>query len=198
MGKARVAPVDMWPSATTSHEPPPIWRSGAWRVAAVLALVIGSALLIKQGLLHSGSTTGQGAPRTIAGPDGSAPLAAGPRAVYLHDGTLWSVLGSGAGLAQRLTPASVRVGGWAGSPDGRLVAYVDASSGRIHVIRSDHQSGQSIGSAGGLAMRANPAGSPGGTHIAYVARAAGGQTTPRLMTADGRNDVAVGSPAGGA
>ncbi|HZC76979.1 MAG TPA: zf-HC2 domain-containing protein, partial [Ktedonobacterales bacterium] len=191
--KAPVAPAAQHVRSTTKHQSPPVWRSGAWRVAAVLALVIGSALLIKQGLLHSGTTTGQGAPRTIAGPDSSAPLAAGPRAVYLHDGTLWSVLSSGAGLAQRLTPASVRVGGWAVSPDGRLVAYVDAASGRIHVIRSDHQSDQSIGSAGGLAMRANPAWSPDGTHIAYVARAAGGQTTLRLMNADGSNDVAVGS-----
>jgi WD40 repeat protein len=193
--KAPVAPAAQHAGSTTRHQSPPVWRSGAWRVAAVLALVIGSALLIKQGLLHSGTTTGQGAPRTIAGPDSSAPLAAGPRAVYLREGTLWSVLGSGAGLAQRLTPASVRVGGWAVSPDGQLVAYVDANSGRIHVIRSDHQSDQSIGNAGGLAMRANPAWSPDGTHIAYVARAAGGQSTLRLMNADGSNDVAVGSHA---
>src|SRR5260221_14613976 len=117
MGKARVAPVDMWPSATTSHEPPPIWRSGAWRVAAVLALVIGSALLIKQGLLHSGSTTGQGAPRTIAGPDGSAPLAATPRPAYLHAGPLRSALRTGPPLAHPPTPASARAGGWPGSPD---------------------------------------------------------------------------------
>src|SRR5258706_12489390 len=72
--KAPVAPAAQQARSTTRHQSPPIWRSGAWRVAAVLALVIGSALLIKQGLLPSRATTGHGGPGPTTGPACQAPL----------------------------------------------------------------------------------------------------------------------------
>lgn len=179
----------------------------ALQTAAVLALILGSALLIKQGFLHSRGTTGQSVTQTYgAPPQNSAPLSAGARVVYEHDGALWSAPEAGPEVAQRLTPAGVLVGGWSVSPDGTLVAYVDEQSGRLLVIRSDDQNNyvvaQHIASGklatsfwatdAGTAINAGIAWAPNGERIAYLA---GGTsttaTTLHLVNVDGSNDVVV-------
>src|SRR5258708_18484207 len=71
--KAPVAPAAQQARSTTRHQSPPIWRSGAWRVAAVLGPVVRSAPLLQPGLLHSCSTTRHGGPRPPAPPPGRAP-----------------------------------------------------------------------------------------------------------------------------
>lgn len=184
----------------------PPWRRVALQTAAVLALLLGSALLIKQGLLHSGGTTGQG-PQTIGGHI-VAPLAAGPRAVYEHGGALWSAPENGPGLAQQLTPAGVRVAGWAVAPDGHTIAYVNAADGSIHIIRSDDQNDRAIaaGTSGmlpagfwsskaGAAVAAGLSWSPNGKQLAYVAADSSGQTVLHIVNVDGTHNASWGGAA---
>ncbi|MGZ3676341.1 MAG: zf-HC2 domain-containing protein [Ktedonobacterales bacterium] len=179
----------------------------ALQTAAVLALILGSALLIKQGFFHSGGTTGQGVTQTYgAAPQNGAPLSAGARVVYKHDGALWSAPEAGPQVAQRLTPAGVLVGGWSVSPDGTLVAYVDEHSGRLLVIRSDDQNNHVVGQVlasnkvnaafwetdAGAAIDAGIAWAPNGERIAYLA--AGVSTTAtrlHLVNVDGSNDAVI-------
>ena len=52
---------------TRAHRAPPGWPRVALQTAAVFVLLLGSALLLKQGLFHSGTTTG-GSTRTIGNP----------------------------------------------------------------------------------------------------------------------------------
>ncbi|MGH2515256.1 MAG: hypothetical protein ACRDHP_06335, partial [Ktedonobacterales bacterium] len=184
----------------------PPWRRVALQSAAVLALLVGSALLIKQGLLYSGGTTGH-SQQTIGGHGGVVPLAAGPRAVYLRGGALWSMPENGPGLAQQLTPAGVRVAGWAVSPNGRSVAYVNATDGSIHVIRSDDQNDHALpgtsgtlpagfwSSTAGQAVAAGLSWSPDGKSLAYVAADGSGQTVLHIVSADGKANAAWGSAA---
>lgn len=184
------------------------WPRRGLQIAAALALILGSALLVTQGLLHSSPSGRRSQPITISGNGQQAPLAAGNRVVYLRGGVLWSAPETGAGVAQRLSPAGTRVAGWGVSPDGQLVAYIDAASGRIHVIRGDGQSDQLIGStsvtaqtsdfwntAAGQAVSASVVWSPNGEQIAYIAATSPTTTTLRLMNADGTNDRAVDSSA---
>ena len=188
------------------------WPRHGLQIAAALALVLGSALLVTQGLLHSSSPSSRRTqPITISGNGQQAPLAAGNRVVYLRAGMLWSAPENGVGVAQRLSPAGTRVAGWAVSPGGQLVAYIDAASGRIHVIRSDGQSDQLVGSspvapqssenwnnAAGQAARGGIVWSPDGQQIAYVAATSPSTTTLRVMNADGTNDRAVDGAGGDA
>lgn len=181
------------------------WPRRGLQIAAALALVLGSALLVTQGLLHSSPSSRRAQqPITISGNGQQAPLAAGNRVVYLRAGMLWSAPENGVGLAQRLSPAGTRVAGWSVSPDGQLVAYIDAASGSIHVMRGDGQGDQIVGSAiiaaqtsgvwstaAGQAARAGIVWSPNGEQIAYIAATSATTTTVRLMNADGTNDRAV-------
>jgi len=161
-------------------------------VAAALTLTLGAALLFRQGLFPSGATTDAGRTTTIGNPGQTgAPLSAGPRLVYPHDGILWSAPENGPGLAQPLTPTNITVGGWAVAPlagdsGARLVAYIDARTGAVHVIRSDGQSDRTLdatasGTAGGLSW------SPDGARLAYLAP----DGTLHLMNADGTANQAI-------
>lgn len=176
---------------------PPHWGRIALQTAAVFVILVGSALLLKQGLFHSGpSTARHGSTPVIGNPNpNDAPLAAGNRVVYEHDGALWSAPESGPGLAQRLTPSNVQVSSvWSVSPDGKYVVYAEAGSGRLHVIRADRQGDTPLSSASALCSGAgicsvHPAlvWSPDGTRIAY--QAADG--TLHVVNADGTNDQAI-------
>lgn len=188
---------------------PATWPQRGLQIAAALALVLGSALLVTQGLLHSSPSSRRGQPITISGNGQQAPLAAGNRVVYQRAGILWSAPEAGVGLAQRLSPGGTSVAGWAVSPDGQRIAYIDAASGRIHIIRADGQSDQSLGSSSVLASgsgfwrsdagRAVSAGvvwSPSGEQIAFVAATSPSTTALHLMNADGTNDRVVDDGAG--
>jgi hypothetical protein len=167
---------------------PPGWARGAL-AAAVALLFFGSALLIKQGLLYSATPSARST-TVLNGNPGTHPLAAGARVVYERGGALWSVLVSGNGQADQLTPKGIRVGAWSASLDGTQVAYVDLATGRIHVIRSDDQDDQATSSVAITADGAVLAWSPDGLRIAYLAPA-GGSTTLRIVNADGSGDLAV-------
>ena len=195
------AGADPLPAHVRSSSPP--WKRVALQSAAVLALLLGSALLIKQGLLHTDTTSGQSSVLTVGGPHDKAPLSAGIRAVYERGGTLWSVSESGPELAKQLTPSGVTVAGWAVSPNGQLIAYAD-SAGRIHVIRSDDQSDHVIGQLSAQALTSGfwdtPVGravshgivwSPDGGDIAYIAVDASSHVALHVMTSGGTKDVAV-------
>lgn len=178
----------------------------ALQTAAVLALILGSALLIKQGFFHSGGTVRQSVTQTYgAPPQNSMPLSAGARVIYEHDGALWSAPEAGPGVAQRLTPEGVRAGGWSVSPDGALVAYIDEQSGRLLVIRSDDQNNHVAGSVvaagkldarlwgtdAGKAITAGIAWAPNGERIAYLAGTSPTATALHIANVDGSNDVAI-------
>ncbi|HEX9414704.1 MAG TPA: zf-HC2 domain-containing protein, partial [Ktedonobacterales bacterium] len=135
------------PTGAPRHGPggAPPWVRVAISAAAAVAIVVGSALLIKQGLSHSPTAHTPGI--CVDGcPNGyrPKPLAAGPRVVFLRDGALWSAPEQGTGAAQ-LTPTTVVVApGWTVAPlhdgsGGDSVAYIDLKTGALHVVRSDDQ-----------------------------------------------------------
>jgi Tol biopolymer transport system component len=82
-----------------------------------------------------------------AGPQGTIPLSAGLRFVFLRGGSLWSVLTeSNNPQPERLTPGNVTVApNWAvrspstGSSAGDMLAYIDLQTAIVHTIRSDGQ-----------------------------------------------------------
>jgi Tol biopolymer transport system component len=165
----------------------PSWPRVALQLAAVFALILGSALLVKQGLFPSGNQQTSTSTRTIGDPGSGVPLAAGSRLVYARDGALWSAPENGPGLAQRLTPAGVSVGVWSVSPNGRHVAYADAH-GALHTIRSDGLSDTTIVSASSAISML--AWSPTGDQLAYVRSGAAGDAL-HLVNATGANDRAL-------
>src|SRR5262249_26639881 len=150
----------------------------------------GSALLIKQGLFPPAPSGGHSS-QTLGGSPDVKPLAQGPRVVYAHDGSLWSAPENGPGVAERLTPTGIRVGVWTIAPDGAHVAYVDAATGRIHVIRSDDQDDVATDSSSITTDGAALVWSPDGIRIAYLAGQPGGPMALHLMNADGTNDLAI-------
>ncbi|MEO7001212.1 MAG: zf-HC2 domain-containing protein [Ktedonobacterales bacterium] len=193
-----------------------VWAGVLAPVAAVVLLALGATLLFRQGLLpFQGTSSGRGTTTTIGGynPTG-APLAAGPRLVFAHDGALWSAPQHGPaadglpGAAQRLTPTSAHVISWQAAPAANgahatLIAYIDGNTGALHLVRSDSQDDHAIGSVtatAGAAFWASAAGhatlagltwSPDGTQLAYLHAAANGAISLHVMHADGSHDTVV-------
>ena len=196
----------------TERTGPPAWARTAV-AAALVVVVVGSALLFWQGHLHPGKTTSPGTISNIGGYHGGTPLAAGVRVVYAHDGALWSAHEQGTSVAQRLTPPNVVVGsGWAVAPlngraGGELVAYVDLKTGALHVVRSDDQRDHTVGhslvpaASASAAFWATPEGqailgsltwSPDGTFIAALADVTGtGRLSLVVLAADGSAERSV-------
>ncbi|MBF6590588.1 MAG: zf-HC2 domain-containing protein [Ktedonobacterales bacterium] len=194
----------------------PPWARVALPAAAAVALALGGGYAALHRAPSSRTTTGHGI-STFGDPgQNGIPLAAGPRVVYERSGTLWSAQERGGSLAQALTPQGTRVAGWAVSPlvsasNARLVVYVDARTGAIHLIRSDGQGDRVIGSvsggitldasfwasARGQAINAGLSWSPDAARIAYLATDATGNMRLHVMNADGSNDQAItaGAPA---
>lgn len=179
---------------------PPGWVRVALQTAAVFVLLFGSALLLRQGLLYSATTSTRGPTQNLGGPAGQGiPLAAGPRVVYARAGALWSAAEYGPELAQRLTSSAVNVGqSWAVSTDGSRLAYVDVRTGDLHVVRADGQSDHTIAALGRQCGPAAASGcaatgatrivwSPDGTQLAYVTQV--GALT--LVNSDGTNPRAI-------
>ncbi len=167
------------------------WQRSALQAAAVFVLVVGAALLIKQGLFSSGRPTGSVSTSTIGNPQPTGvPLAAGNRLVFIHANALWSAPETGPALAQQLTPSGIDVAGFAVAPDGRHVAYVDGIHGAIHVIRSDAQRDTTIVQGNGFQILSAPVWSPDGQQIAYVANSSTGPGL-HLINSSGTNDRLV-------
>jgi Tol biopolymer transport system component len=178
------------------HPNSPLWSKALLPIAASVALALLLTVLARQGIFL-GSANNHPVATTVpfSGPgQNNAPLAAGPRAVYLRDGRLWSAPEQGPGIAQPLTPGSVTVGAWAVSPlDGasgaQRVIYIDTETNALHLIRSDGQSDKALGvkASGGLSW------SPDGARLAYYAPGDNSATTLHMMNADGSGDRAIGS-----
>lgn len=209
--------VDGRPAALRTRGGAPPWTRVALSAAAVLVLMLGSALLIKQGFSHP-DRAGRLTISQVGQPGGIAPLAAGARVVYARDGALWSAPEHGPGLASQLTPGGVVVGaGWAVAPlangsGGSHVAYIDLKTGRVHIVRSDDQQDHIVGgavapavmiapsfwtSAEGQTILAGLAWSPDGSQLAYLADVAGtGTTTVIVVHADGTATATIDAVAG--
>lgn len=180
-----------------AHAGSPLWSRVLLPAAAILALTLGTAVMMKQGFAVFSSNTASGTTSTLGNPGNSGiPLAAGPRVVYLHDGILWSAPESGPGLKQPLTASGtsgVTVGTWSVSPNGQLVAYVDLRSGKLHVVRSDGLSDHAVAAnvTSGLAW------SPDSARVAYLT---GGQGKHLLhaVNSDGSNDLTLSTSHGDA
>jgi WD40 repeat protein len=195
------------------HGSAPPWARVAASVAAAIVVLAGSALLLKQGLSHSDRATHHGISSVAAYPN-QTPLAAGPRVVYQRDGALWSAPDHGAGAARQLTPQGEVVGeGWVVAPARDAVAYIDETTGALHIIASNDQRDHVVGAGARLVARAalgtiwsSPEGqailsglvwSPDGTQIAYLSDpSATGQVTLRVAPADGTRTPTTISPAG--
>ncbi|HKT38381.1 MAG TPA: zf-HC2 domain-containing protein, partial [Ktedonobacterales bacterium] len=181
-------------AAGRSHGASPGWARVALLVAAVVALVVGPALLIKQGFFSRGASSVAVGTQTYGNPPPSGvPLAAGLRLVYAHDGAIRSAPEHGVGAAQRLTSTGVSVGAWSVAPDGKHIAYVDLRTHTLHVVRSDGQSDHSIatlpadGASSALTMMAW---APNSQLVAYVTRIAGG-TALHVVNMNGSNGQQV-------
>jgi anti-sigma factor RsiW len=177
--------------------------SAALVAAAMLVVALGGALLFRQGVFGSQQANIPGGTTAIGNiGSGVAPLTAGPRLVYARDGALWSVPESGSPTAQQLTSAGMQVAGWNLSPNGRMVIYIDARSGDLHVVRADRLNDTVVGTVtGGKAPLAGfwdtPAGmaiagglvwSPDNTRVAYLAQSGTGVALHE-MNATGAADV---------
>ena len=176
--------------------------TAALAAAAMLVLTLGGALLFRQGVLGPHQVNKSGTTTTIGNNGGVTPLSAGPRLVYERAGALWSAPASGVGLPRQLTPAGIQVAGWSVSPNGRMVAYIDALTGKVHTIRSDALSDTVVGtvtggqspvanfwsSPAGMAVAGGLAWSPDNTRIAYVAQSGAGVAL-HVMNATGAADV---------
>jgi WD40 repeat protein len=177
------------------YQSPPRWTRVALQSAAVLAIIIGSALLFKQGFFHSSpTTTGHTSTPIIGNNPQTAPLPAGSRVVYEHNGALWSAPEVGPGVGEQLTPINIQVGNiWSVSPDGRLVAYIEAATGRIHVIRADRlndvafASYSAVCSNSSCAVHPTLVWSPDGNYLAYLSI----DGTLHVVNADGSLDRIV-------
>ncbi len=181
------------------------WQRMALRLAvaaAVLVIVLGSALAVK---------TWQSQPSDSVFPTFdladpvTGPLAAGNRAVYLHDGRLWSAPENGPQSRSPLTDTSVRVApGWAvapaAGPDGaHHLAYIDLKTGTLHIIQTDDRGDLTVGrvapanaplstfwqSAEGQAILAGLAWSPDARQLAFVADRDGAGAALWVANADG-------------
>ena len=169
-------------------------------VAAALILALGVSAFFSQGFGVFGATRSPGQSTDVRGAPNfsTAPLAAGARLVFAHDGALWSAAEAGPtgapGAAERLTPPSVNVIVWSVSPitnghGGAWIAYVDANTGALHLVRSDRQGDQIVDAVTtppakghtlnaafwakgvGAALRAQLSWSPTGQRLAYVVAA---------------------------
>ena len=83
------------------HPNSPLWSKALLPIAATVALALLLTVLARQGVLPFGATNHSVATTVpFSGPgQNGAPLAAGPRVVYLRDGRLWSAPEQGPGQA---------------------------------------------------------------------------------------------------
>jgi hypothetical protein len=182
------------------------WQRVAMRLAvaaAVLVLVLGSALAAKN-LLQKQPQAAAVPTFDLAGPV-TGPLAAGERAVYLHDGRLWSAPENGPQTRSPLTDTSVTVApGWAVAPaagpnGAHHLAYIDLKTGTLHIIQTDDRNDLTVGrvapqganldafwqSAEGKAVLAGLAWASDARQMAFVADPDGAGAALWIVNADG-------------
>ncbi len=215
------------PHPTVKVETPPTRRRS--RSSRTLIATIAAALIIAIGLgtfagisflSRQGQTPAHPGFTPIENPQqGSGPLSAGIRVVYLRDNVLWSERADGTSTQpDQLTPPNVNVApGWVvamlpGRTTGNMLAYIDLKKASVHIIRSDGQEDTTINQPL-LNASVSPASiqdtatwatisnsltwSPDGTRLAFVADPTGsGQTQLYIYsTATGKTTrVAVTMP----
>ncbi len=183
--------------------------------AAVLVLVLGSALVAKN-LLQQQPPAAAVPTFDPAGPV-TGPLAAGNRAVYLHNGRLWSAPENGPQVRLPLTDTTVTVApGWAVAPaagpnGAHHLAYIDLKTGTLHIIQTDDRGDLTVGrvapananlaafwqSAEGKAVLAGLAWAPDARQLAFVADRNGAGAALWVANADGSAARPVSSAAAG-
>jgi WD40 repeat protein len=122
-------------------------------IAAALVMAIGLGTVAGIFFLsHQPSRSSHGGFTPIENPQqGSGPLSAGIRVVYLRDNALWSERADGTSTQpDQLTPPNVSVApGWVvamlpGRTTGNMLAYIDLKKASVHIIRSDSQEDTTI------------------------------------------------------
>lgn len=192
------------------------WARVALSAAAAVTVMVGSALLIKQGLSRTAATGGHAnGISEIGNVPGQQPLSVGNRVIFARGGALWSAPEHGVGLAKQLTPAGVNVApGWTIVPAGATsggdsIAYIDLKTGRLHIVRSDDQRDHTVGQplapgatlgatfwsgAQGQAILSGLSWAPNGSALAYLADDGSGHTSLYVATMSGTNVTRVTTP----
>ncbi len=182
------------------------WARVGLPAAAAVMMAIGGGYVA----LHSSGTNAQSVVKTVGGQHQSGiPFPVGPRVVYERGGILWSAPQPGTAPAHNLSSKNGHVAGWAVSPlagasNGRYVAYIDAQTGALHVIRSDGQNDQIVGhvsatsldssfwsGATGQAISQSIAWAPDGLRLAYLATDGSGNLTLHVVHFDGTHAQTV-------
>jgi hypothetical protein len=193
------------------------WQRMALRMAvaaAILVLLLGSTLMIKNMLQAHPSVTKNTPDFGLADPV-KGPLPAGNRVVYLHDNRLWSAPDAGEQARSPLTGTGVQVApGWTVAPSvgpdhTHHVAYLDLKTGTLHFIQTDDSNDLLVGrvaptganlpafwqSDEGQAILAGLAWAPDARQMAFVADPDGKGAALWLVNADGSAARAVSGPA---
>jgi Tol biopolymer transport system component len=196
------------------ENPPSLGRvwlmRGALPAAALLAVGLGAGLAVHARIGSGPSANASQTPNTIgAPPNFTYPLAAGQRLLFLRGGILWSAPESPANSAisasapQQLTPTNAQVAAWSVSPasqgaGGKLVAWIDAKTGQLHLVRADGLTDTvvaRVAPVGQTLSQATLSGlvwSPDGAQLAFVSQDTNGAYMMRVLTVSGP-DTATGA-----
>ena len=152
---AQTSPNPALRPSTPVPQSPRTRRKGTWglvimqaTIAAALLLTLGVGSLIAWNIWSQGNSTAKNihsiTPPVSAPQQGSGPLSAGMRFVFLRNGVLWSTPADGTTSAHQLTPEHVTVAAnWVvssplpGRYAGDMLAYIDLQQARLHTLRSD-------------------------------------------------------------
>jgi hypothetical protein len=191
------------------------WGMRVVQMAAAVVVLVGATMLVRQGLMmRSPGLQSAGGNGVVPAGQVRGPIPSGARFIYSSGGQLWSHPEAAGGASMALTPQGNAVAnGWAVSPAGDRVAYIDQVAGALHVVQADSQNDQVIvarmahpgahpqsywASAEGRAILRGLAWSPDGQRLAFIGDPSGsGSTAVYVVNADGTGLRRINENSGG-